>query len=81
MLYYFVPVEGFEPTYREGQYELFVDAGRFYRPLPLHWHIVWAGEDSNLRTPKGADLQSAAIATMRPTQYKSGNLTGFPHTC
>lgn len=30
---------GLEPTYREGQYELFVNAGRFYGPLPLHWRI------------------------------------------
>ena len=34
-----VPVVGLEPTYRKGQYELFVDAGRFYRPLPLHWQF------------------------------------------
>ena len=32
----FVRVVGLEPTYREDQYELFVEAGRFYRPLPLH---------------------------------------------
>ena len=30
-----VPEVGFEPTYREDQYELFVEAGRFYRPVPL----------------------------------------------
>ena len=30
-----VPEVGFEPTYREDQYELFVNAGRFYRPVPL----------------------------------------------
>ena len=36
---------------------------------------VWEERDSNPRTPKGADLQSAAIATMRPSQnveIKSG---------
>ena len=32
----FVGVVGLEPTYREDQYELFVKAERFYRPLPLH---------------------------------------------
>lgn len=30
-----VPEVGFEPTYREDQYEQFVNAGRFYRPVPL----------------------------------------------
>ena len=35
----FVRVVGLEPTYREDQYELFVEAGRFYRPLPLHSHL------------------------------------------
>lgn len=30
-----VPEVGFEPTYRKDQYELFVNAGRFYRPVPL----------------------------------------------
>ena len=29
---------------------------------------MWEERDSNPRTPKGADLQSAAIATMRPSQ-------------
>ena len=31
----FVGVVGLEPTYRESQYELFVDAGRFYRPAAV----------------------------------------------
>ena len=35
-----VPVVGFEPTYRRDQYEQFVKADRFYRPLPLHWQEV-----------------------------------------
>ena len=35
-----VPVVGFEPTYREDQYELFVKADRFYGPVPLHWQIT-----------------------------------------
>ena len=36
----FVRVVGLEPTYREDQYELFVEAGRFYRPLPLHSQFI-----------------------------------------
>ena len=35
----FAGVVGLEPTYREDQYELFVKAERFYRPLPLHSHV------------------------------------------
>ena len=31
--------------------------------------IKWKRVDSNHRTPKGADLQSAAIATMRRFQF------------
>ena len=29
---------------------------------------LWEGVDSNHRTPKRGDLQSPAIATMRPSQ-------------
>lgn len=34
-----VGLVGFEPTYWEDQYELFVEPGRFYRPLPLQSRI------------------------------------------
>ena len=30
-----MPVAVLEPTYRESQYELFVDTGRFYRPAAV----------------------------------------------
>ena len=30
-----MPVVVLEPTYRENQYELFVDAGQFYRPAAV----------------------------------------------
>ena len=35
--------------------------------------LWWAGLDSNQRSREAADLQSAAIATMRPT-----HINGFP---
>ena len=50
---------GIEPSYSVLQ----TDASTMTARAPL-W---WVGEDSNFRCPKTADLQSAAIATMRPT--------------
>ena len=41
-------VVGLEPTYREDQYELFVEAGRFYRPLPLHSQINLSMQNRNI---------------------------------
>ena len=51
-----MPVVGLEPTYRKGQYELFGDAGRFYRPLPLHWQIILfvGGEGLEPPNPEGS---------------------------
>lgn len=53
------------------------------------WHLKlsrtrkhkWAGLDSNQRRPKSADLQSAAIATMRPAHgVAAGNRTRMCRT-
>ena len=51
-------------------------AGRHLKPLG-HANIKWAGLDSNQRWPKPADLQSAALAAVRPTRNIG---TGVPMT-
>ena len=54
-------VVGLEPTYREDQYELFVEAGRFYRPLPLHSQFI-----STYRT----FMSPMPDSNQRPSHYK-----------
>ena len=48
-----------------GAFEHISLAGRHLQPLG-HANLKWAGPDSNWRRPRPTDLQSAAIAAMRP---------------
>lgn len=64
--------EGFEPSVQLMHTTL---AGWHLKPTRTRKH-KWAGPDSNWRRPRSADLQSAAIATMRPTRgVTTGNRT------